>query len=1280
MGVGSGPTRASAVTAGPTGGSFSKKKLLTSAKDLASNVGGALSNVSGALASAASTGLGAIALPKYLDAPPPPRAQLPATLKQELVCTLLEVLSQHPSAEAALKLPPGKPSQVVLWLGAAVAALQHTRACLHWEPLVPPPMPGQPAAPPLPPLVSVNLTTVPVDLWLQLLQASCHAVRGVVRLHGYDSLKSIYRANGGCMLVQLSPWDTNRYLSHTCESAAAALQDLLARELGDWRGLALAVRPRVLWVAAHYLELPAMLDETWGVLLGCVEDALLRAGKAESDGRARQLAASARDGLLLKKFVMPQLVNAGPRDRSGAQTTFDAAAASALVEMPEYRADALQVGLTVLQYLVWVVQSQLAASAAGPGVPPGPAEAVLAKKLLDLVKAIAASDSAATGAAAKAAALPSGYNAVAGFSALGFGGGDSSDEEDEGAVGLSREQRLQRKLGLAGSKGSKGKKSASSSEDEEEDGQSSGDDSASSKADSSDESSSSSGDESDSPVEAAAGGSSDEEDGQQRQQRQQRPNPLAGIAAAAAAAAATSSSAMKHRHSRKQDRKEQKKAAKAARKALEARAEARALMVGAPDSASGIWGYPFSGPRSQTLFISRRSRRHRLFNAESGFRLDQQGFWGSLPGGSSGWQELTGPNDPLVLTGRYSASEGAGSAAGEITVVLRAFNRLPIDLEGVEVAVRLVGSVRAERREASWMLPRLLPTEAAQHSFKMTPTGYGLMEVHTRLLLPVNQLASEAAAAAAPPALPCQPLVISMARLLRPPPCPPANAQEMLALWASLPVQGIRSGVAGPYSLLAGICGMTVTARLWAKTLLHPLVARLEQQLAAAAAVMPPPARVPPLVLPPAPRFTRKLRNKEDEEDSDAEDEELPFTPEEVAAHDQQLQKHKHECEKVSVSCLNSVAPPPLNWQMWCPGKDAKIMQWVDQHGATHRQITIRPQQNMTTTMAIWFLSTYLTGMLPPVVEFQGGKYYYYHLWHPLDHVESAWSFGPTVPGLQNGNIYTLIHERYRNPADWPYNRNYETNGWFFMEDPVQNMMLNRFHITMPILGLPTWNMIIEFNDVSGGLEVDIEIIAGIPPKGFDDRNPFGGFLAAGPLNELLTSPLLAKQKGTPDYDGAINAITRHVVEEFSNLQFFVPILYEKYTDMGRKGINWIPSIGDWMAASPHKITYELPAISLYDGLSAIAQLQIDKSNTTYAAVVDAAVSGSKAAVKGATDVVSIASVAKSQVYVQPANALTTLARNVNEVVGGWPEITPQSIVRFLAEFFDPDVFSSIDY
>lgn len=152
-----------------------------------------------------------------------------------------------------------------------------------------------------------------------------------------------------------------------------------------------------------------------------------------------------------------------------------------------------------------------------------------------------------------------------------------------------------------------------------------------------------------------------------------------------------------------------------------------------------MWGYPFTGPRSQTLFISRRSRRHRLFkwhlalamanlhdseaaaggpaaaaaataavrsggygfsgglfssgggntmaaagltdatgpvfSGESGFRLDQPGFWKSLHGVESGWVDLSGPADPIVLSGRYSTTSGAGSAGGDITLTLRAFNR-----------------------------------------------------------------------------------------------------------------------------------------------------------------------------------------------------------------------------------------------------------------------------------------------------------------------------------------------------------------------------------------------------------------------------------------------------------------------------------------------------------------------------------------------------------------------------------------------------------------------------
>ena len=79
-----------------------------------------------------------------------------------------------------------------------------------------------------------------------------------------------------------------------------------------WRTRALAARPRVLWVAAHYLELPAMLEDTWSCLLACVEDTLLKLWRLESDAHTRLLAASAREGLLFKKAVLPQLVGCLP--------------------------------------------------------------------------------------------------------------------------------------------------------------------------------------------------------------------------------------------------------------------------------------------------------------------------------------------------------------------------------------------------------------------------------------------------------------------------------------------------------------------------------------------------------------------------------------------------------------------------------------------------------------------------------------------------------------------------------------------------------------------------------------------------------------------------------------------------------------------------------------------------------------------------------------------------------------------------------------------------------
>jgi hypothetical protein len=57
---------------------------------------------------------------------------------------------------------------------------------------------------------------------------------------------------------------------------------------------------------------------------------------------------------------------------------------------------------------------------------------------------------------------------------------------------------------------------------------------------------------------------------------------------------------------------------------------------------------------------------------------------------------------------------------------------------------------------------------------------------------------------------------------------------------------------------------------------------------------------------------------------------------------------------------------------MWCPGTDAKVYGWQDKSGAAHRQITLRPQHGMTSTMYQWFITTAVLGLMPPIVEYQG--------------------------------------------------------------------------------------------------------------------------------------------------------------------------------------------------------------------------------------------------------------------------------------------------------------------
>jgi hypothetical protein len=42
-----------------------------------------------------------------------------------------------------------------------------------------------------------------------------------------------------------------------------------------------------------------------------------------------------------------------------------------------------------------------------------------------------------------------------------------------------------------------------------------------------------------------------------------------------------------------------------------------------------------------------------------------------------------------------------------------------------------------------------------------------------------------------------------------------------------------------------------------------------------------------------------------------------------------------------------------------------------------------------------------------------------------------------------------------RNPASFPYDRHYETNGCFFAQDVIANLLKGRFVIEMPLMGMP---------------------------------------------------------------------------------------------------------------------------------------------------------------------------------------------------------------------------------
>jgi hypothetical protein len=160
--------------------------------------------------------------------------------------------------------------------------------------------------------------------------------------------------------------------------------------------------------------------------------------------------------------------------------------------------------------------------------------------------------------------------------------------------------------------------------------------------------------------------------------------------------------------------------------------------------------------------------------------------------------------------------------------------------------------------------------------------------------------------------------------------------------------------------------------------------------------------------------------------------------------------------------------------------------------------------------------------------------------------------------------------------------------------------------------------------------------------------------MAAG-MNELFTAPLLSDKRNSFDWDESINAITRHVIEEFSNLQHFVPYLYERCTLLGKAGLNWIPTYGTWL--QHNKKTADSTSIGFYHSLEKLAAKQVDRSNTPFGQFVDAKLGiVNKTIAAGHAFLTTLNEDFSKKTFVPLSNKLTKLSYEVNKYNGPYPK------------------------
>ncbi|KAI8464077.1 MAG: hypothetical protein J3K34DRAFT_127711 [Monoraphidium minutum] len=256
-----------------------------------------------------------------------------------------------------------------------------------------------------------------------------------------------------------------------------------------------------------------------------------------------------------------------------------------------------------------------------------------------------------------------------------------------------------------------------------------------------------------------------------------------------------------------------------------------------------------------------------------------------------------------------------------------------------------------------------------------------------------------------------------------------------------------------------------------------------------------------------------------------------------------------NKIEVKDIGCLETVIPPPLNWgPLYCPGREVKVMQYVDAVGTLRREIDIPVQ--VTANMVLWMFSP----LFPQFLEFKGKMWFWYHLWHPFDHIMAANTVGPSPYFLGAPGLYTLIHEHYRNTKaetakglpEW------ESDAWFHVEDLMSNFLKKRIVISINTAGMQAWSLIVNMKDTKEGLKIDLELLVGIAAQGYDPKDPSKGvpLEAAQLLNDNLLKPALEIQTPGAEFMRSCNAITRHAVEEFSMFRFFLPEVWSRFPNV----------------------------------------------------------------------------------------------------------------------------------